>query len=235
MQKISFLKNVVQEYAWGSRTAIPDLMGQSSPADKPQAELWMGAHPKAPSFVNVDGQWLSLIELIAKCPQEILGNDVAMAFGNKLPYLFKVLAAAKPLSIQAHPSLNQAKEGFRRENDQGIAMDAPNRNYKDDNHKPECICALSPFWAMCGFRSIPEILALMRKSCSVGLAGELDLLNKRPDPAGLKRFFTGLMTMDSPRQNQVIDAAVQNAHIYSDEDSAFHWITRLSNEFYLNE
>jgi mannose-6-phosphate isomerase len=191
----------------------------------------MGAHPKAPSFVNYDGHWLSLSELIAEYPQEILGNAVALAFDNKLPYLFKVLAAAKPLSIQAHPSLNQAKEGFARENDQGIAMDAPNRNYKDDNHKPECICALSPFWAMYGFRNIPEILALMGKSCPVALAGELDLLKKRPDPAGLKRFFTGLMTMDSPRKNQLVDEAVQNAQQYSDEDIAFHWMTRLSNEY----
>ena len=231
MRTIKLLKNTVQNYAWGSPTAIPELLGEQNPSHEPRAELWMGAHPKAPSFVNYDGHWLSLAELIARYPQEILGNTVALAFDNKLPYLFKVLAAAKPLSIQAHPSLNQAKEGFGRENDQGIAMDAPNRNYKDDSHKPECICALSPFWAMYGFRNIPEILALMGKSCPVALAGELDLLKKRPDPAGLKRFFTGLMTMDSPRQNQLVDEAVQNAQQYSDEDIAFHWMTRLSNEY----
>ncbi len=231
MHTIKLLKNTIQNYAWGSPTAIPELLGEQNPSHEPRAELWMGAHPKAPSFVNYDGHWLSLAELIAEYPQEILGHTVALAFDNKLPYLFKVLAAARPLSIQAHPSLNQAKEGFGRENDQGIAMDAPNRNYKDDNHKPECICALSPFWAMYGFRNIPEILALMGKSCPVALAGDLDLLKKRPDPAGLKRFFTSLMTMDSPRQNQLVDEAVQNAQQYSDEDIAFHWITRLSNEY----
>ncbi len=231
MRTIKLLKNTIQKYAWGSPTAIPELLGEQNPSHEPRAELWMGAHPKAPSFVNFDGQWLSLTELIAKYPQEILGNDVALAFNNKLPYLFKVLAAAKPLSIQAHPSLNQAKEGFERENDRGIALDAPNRNYKDDNHKPECICALSPFWAMYGFRNIPDILALMGKNCPVGLAGELDLLKKQPDSRGLKRFFTDLMTMDSQRQKRVVDEAVQNANQYSDEDFAFHWMTRLADEY----
>jgi mannose-6-phosphate isomerase len=225
------LKNTVQNYAWGSPTAIPELLGERNPSHEPRAELWMGAHPKASSFVNYDGQWLPLTELIARHPREILGDDVALKFGNKLPYLFKVLAAAKPLSIQAHPSLNQAKEGFERETDQGIDLDAPNRNYKDDNHKAECICALSPFWAMYGFRNIPDILGMLGKNCPVGLAAELDLLKNQPDSRGLKRFFTDLMTMDSQRQKRVVDEAVRNAHRDSEEDSAFHWMTRLSNEY----
>jgi len=231
MRTIKLLKNTVQNYAWGSLTAIPELLGERNPSLEPRAELWMGAHPKASSFVNYNGLWLPLTELIARYPREILGNDVALEFGNKLPYLFKVLAAAKPLSIQAHPSLNQAKEGFERETDQGIDLDAPNRNYKDDNHKPECICALSPFWAMYGFRNIPDILAMLGKNCPVGLAAELELLIKHPDSEGLKRFFTDLMTMDSQRQKRVVDEAVRNAHRYSEEDSAFHWMTRLSNEY----
>ena len=231
MRTIKLLKNTVQNYAWGSPTAIPELLGERNPSHEPRAELWMGAHPKASSFVNYNGQWLPLTELIARYPREILGNDVALKFGNKLPYLFKVLAAAKPLSIQAHPSLNQAKEGFERETDQGIDIDAPNRNYKDDNHKAECICALSPFWAMYGFRNIPDILGMLGKNCPVGLAAELDLLKNQPDSRGLKRFFTDLMTMDSQRQKRVVDEAVQNAHRYSEEDSAFHWMTRLSNEY----
>ena len=110
-------------------------------------------------------------------------------------------------------------------------MEAPNRNYKDDNHKPECICALSPFWAMSGFRNIFEILALTGKNCPVGLAGELDMLKRQPDPRGLKRFFTDLMTMDSERQKRVVDEAVQKAHQHSDEDFVFDWMTKLSNEY----
>ena len=231
MRTIKLLKNTVQNYAWGSPTAIPELLGEQNPSHEPRAELWMGAHPKAPSFVNYDGRWLSLTDLIAKYPQEILGNDTALAFDNKLPYLFKVLAAAKPLSIQAHPSLNQAKEGFERESELGIAMEAPNRNYKDDNHKPECICALSPFWAMSGFRNISEVIALTGKNCPVGLAAELDMLKRQPDSRGLKRFFTDLMAMDSERQKKVVDEAVQNARQYSDENVVFHWMAKLSNEY----
>ena len=231
MRTIKLLKNTVQNYAWGSPTAIPELLGEQNPSHEPRAELWMGAHPKAPSLVNCDGRWLSLTDLIAKYPQEILGNDAALAFDNKLPYLFKVLAAAKPLSIQAHPSLDQAKKGFARESEHGIAMDAPNRNYKDDNHKPECICALSPLGAMSGFRNIPEILALTGKICPEGLAVELDMLKRQPDSRGLKRFFTDLMGMDSERRKRVVDEAVKNAHQSSDEDSVFHWMTKLSNEY----
>jgi mannose-6-phosphate isomerase len=157
------MKNTVQEYAWGSFTAIAELLGNGSPSKTPQAELWMGAHPKAPSMVNCDGNWISLLEFIEKNPDRILGKKVAEKFNNRLPYLFKVLAAAKPLSIQAHPSIDQAKQGFERENRQGIPLDAYNRNYKDDNHKPECICAKTRFWALNGFRKNSNIVGLMEK------------------------------------------------------------------------
>ena len=231
MLTIQFLKNTVQNYAWGSPTAIPELLGNENPMHEPRAELWMGAHPKAPSLINRGGQWVSLKDLIEKYPIEILGKETALAFGSKLPYLFKVLAAAKPLSIQAHPSLNQAKEGYESENRRGIPMDAPERNYKDDNHKPECICALSSFWALYGFRSIGVMLDMMEKICPTVLAPELNLLRKEPNSRGLKQFFSGLMTMDSRRQKQVADEAVQNARRYADENSAFHWITKIANEY----
>ena len=230
MRSIKLLKNTVQNYAWGSVTAIPELLGEANPSQEPKAELWMGAHPKAPSFVELDGRWLSLTELIEKFPEKILGKAVASAFDGKLPYLFKVLAAAKPLSIQAHPSLNQARVGFEKETDRGIDIDAPNRNYKDDNHKPECICALSPFWAMHGFRRIPEILAMSAKYCPVGLAGELESLKKHPNPQGLKKFFTDLMTMGSRRQKQVVDEAVDKARQMADANIASHWMKKLSIE-----
>ncbi|MCJ7616664.1 MAG: mannose-6-phosphate isomerase, class I, partial [Desulfobacterales bacterium] len=127
MKKICLMKNTIQEYAWGSYTAIADLLGNKAPSIKPQAELWMGAHPKAPSLVKYDDKWLSLLDLIKQSPADILGKDIAVKFGNKLPYLFKVLAASKPLSIQAHPSIKQAKEGFERENRLGIPLDSPIR------------------------------------------------------------------------------------------------------------
>ncbi len=140
---------VVQDYAWGDLTAIPELLGVE-PSGVPQAELWMGAHPKAPSLLS-DGQ--TLTDAIAADPASILGPDVAERFGQ-LPYLFKVLSAGQPLSIQAHPSLSQAAAGFVRENEAGIDVGAPDRTYRDANHKPEIICAITPFVAKCGFRPL---------------------------------------------------------------------------------
>ena len=225
------LKNTIQEYAWGSYTAIPDLLGNDSPARVPQAELWMGAHPKAPSVATCNGKQLSLLELVEKHPKAILGEKVAEKFQNRLPYLFKVLAAAKPLSIQAHPSLDQAKEGFERENRLGIPFDAFNRNYRDDNHKPECICALSDFWALNGFRKISDMMPLLRRICPPGLEKSLDLLGQRPDSAGLKHFFQVLMSMDRKSQEQVVDDAVKNAQPVKDENKAYQWMIDLNQEY----
>lgn len=231
MKTIGLLKNTVQEYAWGSYTAIPELLGKDSPSNRPHAELWMGAHPKAPSMVNCEGKWTSLIELIKNNPIDILGKEVASRYGNRLPYLLKVLAAAKPLSIQAHPSLKQASAGFERENSLRIPLNAFNRNYKDDNHKPECICALTPFWALNGFRKISGILSLMEKICSQSFNKELDDLRNQPDHVGLKRFFNDLMVMDSNRQKLLINDAVKNAQKLSEYNKVFEWIVNLHNEY----
>lgn len=231
MKQISLMKNIVQEYAWGSYTAIPELLGNVSPAKTPQAELWMGAHPKASSMVKCDGNWKSLLELIEKNPHDILGEKVAEKFDNSLPYLFKVLAAAKPLSIQAHPSRDQAKRGFERENRVGIPLDAYNRNYKDDNHKPECICALSLLWALNGFRKISDIVGLMEKICPKGLKNELDNLRGEPNSLGLKNFFQAMMTMDRDRQKQIIADAITNAQKFIDDDQAYKWMINLHREY----
>ena len=191
----------------------------------------MGAHPKAPSMVNCEGKWISLIELIKNNPIDILGKEVANRYGNKLPYLLKVLAAAKPLSIQAHPDLKHASAGFERENSLRIPLNAFNRNYKDNNHKPECICALTPFWALNGFRKISGILSLMEKICLQDFNKELDDLRNQPDHAGLKRFFNDLMTMDFNRQKLLIKDAVKNAQKLSKYNKAFEWIVNLHNEY----
>ena len=231
MMRIGLLKNTVQEYAWGSYTYIPELLGNDSPASTPQAELWMGAHPKAPSRVKCNGQWRSLAALIEKNPEEILGKAVAEKFDNRLPYLFKVLAAAKPLSIQAHPSLAQAKEGFERENRLGIPLAAHNRNYKDDNHKPESICALTSFWALNGFRKVSGILSLIEKICPQGLKRELDNLQMQPNSLGLKKFFQAMMTMDRKQQKRIIADAVTNAQKFKNNDQTYKWMIDLHNEY----
>ncbi len=231
MQKISFLKNNIQEYEWGSHTAIANLMGNKSPSAKPQAELWMGAHPKAPSLLKYDDKWLSLLELIKQFPVDILGKDVAAKFDNKLPYLFKILAASKPLSIQAHPNLKQAAEGFERENRIGIPLDSPNRNYKDTNHKPECICALTPFLALYGFRKISEIIFLMEKICLKILDKELNHLKRQPNPEGMKSFFHSLITMNGGRKKQIIKHAITNAQKLSENNPGFKLMINLHKEY----
>ena len=228
---ICLLKNTVQEYAWGSYTAIPELLGDDSPASVPQAELWMGAHPKAPSMATCSGKQKSLLELIKKHPKAMLGEKVAKKFQNRLPYLFKVLAAAKPLSIQAHPSVDQARTGFERENRLGIPFDGFNRNYKDDNHKPECICAMSAFWALNGFRKISTMISLLERVCPPGLEKALGLLRENPDSVGMKQFFQTLMTMDRQSQKQVVEDAVNRAQPVKEEDRAYQWMIDLNQEY----
>jgi mannose-6-phosphate isomerase len=231
MEKIGFLKNTIQEYAWGSNSAIADLLGLKNPENKPQAELWMGAHWKAPSLVQHNGQWVPLTDLIRKNPKAILGDKVAQDFNDQLPYLFKVLAAAKPLSIQAHPDLQQAREGFHSENAQKIPQDAAERNYLDDNHKPECICALSRFWALSRFRKIPGILHYLNKLNLRQLRDECTEFGRQPTSRGLKRFYTTLMSLDPDRQKEVVDGALRSARRYTNSDPVFKWILKLATDY----
>ena len=235
MKTIGILKNTVQDYAWGSLTAIPELLGQPA-TGSPQAELWMGAHPKAPSQVYHDGKWESLLQVIEAHPADVLGKEAAEKFGGKLPYLFKVLAAAKPLSIQAHPNSHQAREGFERENRLGISLMSSNRNYKDDNHKPECICALTRFWGMNGFRRIPEIVKYLGSLCGDVLKDEISLLENQPDSQGLKRLFQSLLTMPPEKKTAAISSAVSHAGSFNVPrdllaDPVFQWIQRLHAEY----
>ena len=137
----------IQPYAWGSTTAIPQILGVE-PTGEPQAELWLGAHPLAPA--RIDGRGLDAA--IDADPVGLVGSDPVQRFGPRLPYLMKLLAAAQPLSLQAHPNRRQAEEGFAREEAAGIPRDAANRTYRDDWPKPEALCALGEFHALCGFR-----------------------------------------------------------------------------------
>ncbi len=231
MKNICLLQNVIQNYAWGSSSAIPALMGKKNASGAPQAELWMGAHPKASSMVKIGNQPVSLADLIKKRPQEILGKSIAAQFNNRLPYLFKVLAAARPLSIQAHPDLKQARQGFERENRSGIPSDDPRRNYRDDNHKPECLCALGPFWALNGFRRVDHTLALLSKLNLTSLAKEAAHIRENPDSSGLKAFFQALMTMPAKQKQAVLSQASVLAADLSDTDPVFQWILNLNKAY----
>ncbi|MFE9045210.1 mannose-6-phosphate isomerase, class I [Streptomyces sp. NPDC012421] len=157
---MDLLRNTVQPYDWGSRTLLPELMGVP-PSGAPQAELWIGAHPAAPSRVLRDGLPVPLDRLVALDPEGELGAVTVRRFGPRLPFLLKLLAAEAPLSVQVHPDLAQAQAGYARENVLGVPLDAPDRNYRDDQHKPEMIVALTPFRGLCGFRSSADTADLL--------------------------------------------------------------------------
>ena len=197
------IDNVLRPYAWGSTTAIAGLLHRPE-SGGPEAEPWIGAHPDSPSVATrPDGTTVPLDALIAEDPGHFLGDDSVAAFGPRLPFLTKVLAAAKPLSLQVHPSLEQARAGFARENGEGVPSDAPNRNYRDDNHKPEMIFALTPFDALCGFREpaksrdvflhLAGCLELSGSGVPAVLTDVIDDLSQDDEGAALRSAFERLI------------------------------------------
>ena len=208
MQK---LINSVQNYAWGSKTALTELYGMANPEGLPMAELWMGAHPKSSSKItDSHGVVQSLRDVIDADKTTLLGANVATRFGE-LPYLFKVLCAAQPLSIQVHPSKKAAEAGFAKENAAGIPLDAAERNYKDPNHKPELVFALTPFLAMNAFREFAEIASLLQPVADANPAiGEFIA---QPTSERLSALFAGLLNMQGDEKAhalKVLRAALEN-------------------------
>jgi mannose-6-phosphate isomerase len=209
------LKNTVKHYDWGSPTWIPRLLGCENPEGEPWAELWMGAHPASPSMLSLGEREQSLAQLIAADPRRYLGEERAANF-RTLPFLFKLLAAARPLSIQAHPGKEQARQGWLRENGRGIPPDAPERNYRDDNHKPEILCALSPFTALCGFRSLKEIHSLLSAyfahaplSLQSGVAPLCaSLTDTGEGPSGFQPFLRNLFAMPASTRAELTSYAL---------------------------
>jgi mannose-6-phosphate isomerase len=189
------LENKIKHYDWGSPEWIPRLLERENTDGSPWAELWMGVHPEGPSETAYNDERIALSKLIDRGPSFYLGEDAARTFGA-LPFLFKLLAAAKPLSIQVHPNLEQAARGWERENRAGIPLGAPNRNYKDQNHKPEILCALSPFKALCGFREPEQIIKRLEAFAFPALTPLTEALaSGASSPAGLKNFLKGLLTL----------------------------------------
>lgn len=187
--------NKVQNYDWGSKTALTQLYSVPNPEHLPMAELWMGAHPKASSYVidNKTGHKLSLIDYIAQNPSQILGDKIAETFKSRLPFLFKVLCAARPLSVQVHPNKVYAEVGFAKENAAGIPLDSPIRNYKDDNHKPELIYALTPFKAMNAFRPLEEIAELLDFVSAAH--PEIQFFVQSPNDEKLAKLFAQILSL----------------------------------------
>lgn len=197
------LDSAVQHYAWGSATHLPELLGVEVDG-RPFAELWMGAHPAAPSMVRGSGERRSVLDLVTEHPAEVLGQRVLDTFGPRLPYLFKVLSISRPLSLQVHPHVDQARAGFAREEAAGVPVDAPNRCFRDATHKPELTVALSRFEALCGFREPEQVRELL-----AGLDGALvsrlrTLLGPRPGVGDLRAAFEHLLAPMSA--NEVAEA-----------------------------
>ncbi|MFF8397739.1 mannose-6-phosphate isomerase, class I [Streptomyces sp. NPDC016172] len=196
------LDNTIRPYAWGSPTAIPQLLGVE-PTGEPQAEMWMGAHPGAPSRTGRG----TLVEVVDADPEKELGPAAVAKFGPRLPFLLKLLAAGAPLSLQVHPDLAQAREGYADEERRGIPVDAPHRNYKDANHKPELICALTEFDGLCGFRDPLEAAALLDDLGVDSLKPYVDLLHAHPEDAALREVLTAILTADPDEMSRTVAEA----------------------------
>jgi mannose-6-phosphate isomerase len=221
------MSNPIQNYAWGSFTAIAELLGSNEPSDQPQAEIWMGAHPKAPSSIQYQGAWQRLDQLIERHPESFIGTATMNRFGNELPFLLKILAVSMPLSIQAHPNAIQAQKGFALENKLEIQMSADHRNYKDDRHKPECICAVTPFWGLCGFRSEDEMLRLAKSVWPGAHQPVLKVLKHH----GIKPFFEHLMMLPGETCVDLVSQVVERTRTVSEKDALFSWMLRLQQQY----
>ncbi len=202
------ITNTPRDYAWGSTIAIPELLG-TAPSGRPEAELWLGAHPGSPArLVGRDGTLADVVH-------------------GRLPFLLKVLAAASPLSLQAHPTTAQAQAGFAAENAAGIPLDAPERNYKDAFHKPELIYALSEeFRALCGFRQVAETRAVLLPVS--GDARIAELLDRLVDDSSLKPTFEWLVTR-GPGADELIAAVVEASAVA--DDVSWDTVRRLADAF----
>lgn len=189
------ITGVRRDYAWGTTSAIPKLL--NLPADgEPFAEVWFGAHLSGPSPV-VSEPGADLAELISADPDRYLGQDVVARFGPQLPYLLKVLSAQDPLSLQVHPNLDQARDGFAADERAAIPLDAPHRNYPDANHKPELVFALTKFEGLCGFRA-PRRAAELLVGLDAPLAQELgEILRTNPDAVGVRAAFSRILHPDT--------------------------------------
>jgi mannose-6-phosphate isomerase len=179
---MDLLEAKTRDYDWGTSDAIAELQGRPVPAPGPEAELWMGAHPTAPSGVRDT----TLDALIEAAPERELGAEVAARFGGRLPFLLKVLSAARALSIQVHPSRAQAEAGYADEEERKVPRDAPDRNYVDDWPKPELLYALTPFEVAAGLRTPADASALLQA---------LDVDELKPLATGLTDLGGALATV----------------------------------------
>lgn len=227
------MENPVRDYAWGSRTALAEMQGRPVPAAGPEAELWMGAYASCSSRVLPSGEYL--LARIRRDPVAELGPEVAARYSGQLPFLLKVLAVERPLSLQAHPSLEQARDGFARQEEAGLPADAPERSYRDKGHKPELLCALTPFDALCGFRQVAQTCALLDALAVPELEVVSAPLRDR-GADGLQDAFSSLMGTEEHRRADLVEAvATACRRVLESAGMAFAaelgWVLRLAEAY----
>ena len=201
-QKIFRLEGSIQHYNWGGERFLPELLGKNNTDHSPFAEYWMGAHENAPSLLILpDGTKQSLDEFIRKQESTVLGERVATKFG-RLPYLFKILDVSHMLSIQVHPSKKAAEQEFAAENKNNVPLKASNRNYKDDNHKPELMVAWSDFWLLHGFKPAQKLESILNT------IPELSFLMTAWKQSGYEGIYKLVMEMDQAEVNKILQPLV---------------------------
>src|ERR1700684_2945781 len=214
---MELLQPVIRPYAWGSRRGIAELQARPLPAPGPEAELWMGAHPSAPSGVN----GTTLDAVIAADPDRELGPQCMARFGPRLPFLLKVLSADQALSIQVHPSRAQAELGFRAENERGLPPGDPARNYVDDWPKPELLCALTPFEVLAGLRSPSDAAALLRALPVPALQPLAAQLQPASAPHALSRVLAAILEWPEPSRADLVASVVAACAALASSDSPY--------------
>lgn len=211
---MELLRGALRTYAWGSRTAIAEFTGRPVPAAHPEAELWFGAHPGDPAWLETKTGAISLLDQVAADPEGQLGPRLRARFGDVLPFLVKVLAAEEPLSLQAHPSAAQAAEGYQREERLGVALSSPERNYRDTSHKPELLIALQQFEALAGFRPVARTIQLLEALAVSDFNPYIELLNDQSDADGLRAVFTTWITAPQPHIDGLVPVLLEGAIRY---------------------
>ncbi|WP_039046406.1 mannose-6-phosphate isomerase, class I [Plesiomonas shigelloides] len=231
-KKINFfiMDNVVKNYSWGSKHSLTELFGIENNSCEPQAELWMGAHENGCSSIEIDkGEKVLLSDFISDSPDEILSQRVSATFSN-LPFLFKVLAADCALSIQVHPSKKEAEDGYEKEVAMGRPISAINRNYKDANHKPELVYALTPYKAMNGFREYDEIERLLTCVDSPLIETLVNKFSSNKTSSGLKELFKQVVSLAGKDLSFVIEKLLFAAGKYKDK-LAFQTVLELHSQY----
>lgn len=224
------LTNPWLRYAWGSVDLLPALLHQR-PDGRPVAEIWMGAHAALPSSIMVQDRQIALDEFVEGSPDEALGSDVARRVGAQLPFMVKFLAAGQPLSLQVHPTRAQAEEGYLREDAAGIPVNDPTRNYRDREHKPEMLYALSAFDMMCGFRPVEVIRELLTGLRVPELDPIVAQLEAGDPQEALRSALTSLLTAEPAVQQRVTAAVVGSSLARRDERPEYRLVVELAESF----